>query len=44
MVYVNKTNKTILTVVIGLTNILRWNLVKYALDKEDRSFPVYSPF
>ena len=36
-------NKAILTIVIGLKNILRWNLVKSALDKEDRSVPVYSP-
>ena len=32
------------TELIGLKNILRWNLVKSALDKEDRSVPVYSPF
>ena len=38
-----KTNEAILTIVIGLKNILRWNLVKSALDKEDRSVPVYSP-
>ena len=38
-----KTNKAVLTIVIGLKNILRWNLVKSALDKEDRSVPVYSP-
>ena len=38
-----KTNKAILTIVIGLKNILRWNLVKSALDKEDKSVPVYSP-
>ena len=38
-----KTNKAILTIVIGLKNILHWNLVKSALDKEDKSVPVYSP-
>ena len=32
-----KTNKTVLTIVIGLENILCWNLVKSALDKEDSS-------
>ena len=39
-----KTNKAILTIVIGLKNVLHWNLVKSALDKEDRRVPVYSPF
>ena len=39
-----KTNKTVLTIVIGLENILCWNLVKSALDKEDISVPVYTPF
>ena len=39
-----KTNKAVLTVVIGLENILCWNLVKSVLDKEDCSVPVYSPF
>ena len=39
-----KTNKDVLTIVIGLENILCWNLVKSALDKEDSSVPVYSPF
>ena len=38
-----KTNKAVLTIVIGLENILCWNLVKSALDKEDSSVPVYSP-
>ena len=38
-----KTNKAVLTIVIGLKNILRWNLVKSALDKEDKNVPVYSP-
>ena len=38
-----KTNKAILTIVIGLKNISCWNLVKSALDKEDKSVPVYSP-
>ena len=33
-----KTNKAILTIVIGLKNILHWNLVKSALDKE--AFPL----
>ena len=39
-----KTNKAILTIAIGLKNILYWNLVKFALDKEDKSVPVYSLF
>ena len=39
-----KTNKAVLTIIIGLENILCWNLVKSALDKEDSSVPVYSPF
>ena len=39
-----KTNKAILTVVIGLKNIFHWNLVKSALDRKDRIVPVYSPF
>ena len=39
-----KTNKAVLAIVIGLNNILHWNLVKSALDKEDRRVPVYSPF
>ena len=39
-----KTNKAVLTIVIGLENILCWNLVKSALDKEDSSVSVYSPF
>ena len=39
-----KTNKAVLTIVIGLKNILCWNLVKSALNKEDRSVAVYSPF
>ena len=39
-----KTNKAVLTIVIGLENILCWNLVKSALDKEDSSVPVYSLF
>ena len=39
-----KTNKAVLTIVIGLENILCWNLVKSTLDKEDSSVPVYSPF
>ena len=38
-----KTNKAILTIVIGLKNVLHWNLVKSALDEEDKSVPVYSP-
>ena len=37
-----KTNKAMLTIVIHLKNILSWNLVKSALDKEDKSIPVYS--
>ena len=43
-----KTNKAILTIVIGLKNILLWNLVKSALDKEDKSvhvnFPLFNFF
>ena len=39
-----KTNKAVLTIVIGLENILCWNIVKSALDKEDSSVPVYSLF
>ena len=39
-----KTNKALLTIVTGLENILCWDLVKSALDKEDSSVPVYSPF
>ena len=39
-----KTNKALLTIVTGLKNILCWDLVKSALDKEDSSVPVYSPF
>ena len=38
-----KTNKAIFTIVIGLKNILHWNLVKSALGQEDKSVPVYSP-
>ena len=38
-----KTNKAVLTIVIRLKNILHWDLVKSALDKEDKSVPVYSP-
>ena len=38
-----KANKAVLTVVIGLENILCWNPVKSALDKEDSSDLVYSP-
>ena len=37
-----KTNKAVLTIVIRLKNILHWDLVKSALDKEDRSVPVYA--
>ena len=39
-----RTNKAVLTIVIGLKNILHWNLVKSALDKEHRSVLVYSSF
>ena len=35
--------KAILTIVISLKNVLHWNLVKSALDKEDKNVPVYSP-
>ena len=37
-----KTNKAVLTIVIK--NVLHWNLVKSAVDKEHRSVPVYSSF
>ena len=37
----SKTNKTVLTLVIGLENILCWTLLKSPLDKEDSSVPVY---
>ena len=36
--------KTVLTIVIGLENILCWSLVKSALDKEDNNVPAYFPF
>ena len=39
-----KTNKAVLTIVIGLDNILHWNLVQSSLDKEDKNVPVYFPF
>ena len=39
-----KTIKDVLIIIIGLENILCWNLVKSALDKEDKSVPVYSLF
>ena len=39
-----KTNKSALAILIGLENILCCNLVKFALDKEDSSVPVHSPF
>ena len=39
-----KTNKAILTIVIGIETSLSWNLVKSVLGKEDSSVPVYSPF
>ena len=39
-----KTNRAVLTIIMSLENILCWNLVKSALDKEDSSVPVYSPF
>ena len=37
-------NKAILKIVIGLKNILHWNLVKSVLDKEDKSVSVYFLF
>ena len=40
----NLRNKAVLTIVIGLENILCWSLVKSALDKEDNNAPVYFPF
>ena len=39
-----KTNKATLTIVIGLNNILCWNLVKFALDKEDKVFLCIPPY
>ena len=39
-----QTKKAVLAIVTGLENTLCWNLVKSALDKEDSSVPVYSPF
>ena len=36
-----KTNKAVLTIVIGLENMLEYR--KSALDEEDSSVPVYSP-
>ena len=39
-----KTNRAVSTIIMSLENILCWNLVKSALDKEDSSVPVYSPF
>ena len=39
-----KTNRAVLTVIMSLENILCWNLLKSALDKEDRNVPMYSPF
>ena len=38
-----KTNKAILTIVVGLENILGWNLVKSVLDEEDSNVPMYFP-
>ena len=38
-----KTNKAVLTIVIGLESIQCWDLVKSTLDKEDRNVPAYSP-
>ena len=38
-----KTNKAVLMIVIGLENILCWNLVESALEREDSNVPVYSP-
>ena len=42
--YLPVVSKAVLTIVIGLENILCWSLVKSALDKEDSSVPMYSPF
>ena len=39
-----KTNKAVLTIVTGLENILCWNLVKSALDKEDFIFFIFYLF
>ena len=39
-----KRNRAVLTIIMSLENILYWNLVKSASDKEDSSVPVYSPF
>ena len=38
-----KANKAVLTIIIGLKNILHWNLVESVLHKEDRSVSAYSP-
>ena len=38
-----KTNKAVLTIVIGLENIFCWNLVKSAFDKEDSTVPCVFP-
>ena len=38
-----KTNKAVLTIVIGLENILCRNLVESALERDDSNVPVYSP-
>ena len=38
-----KTKKAVLTIVIGLDNVLCWNLVKSGLDKENSSVLVCSP-
>ena len=39
-----KTNKAVLTIVIGLENILCWNPVQSALEREGSNIPIYSPF
>lgn len=39
-----KTNKAVLTIVIGLDNILHWNLADLLWIKEDKNVPVYFPF
>ena len=44
VVSLKNVKQSCINIVIGLKNILCWNLVKSALDKEDRCVPVCSPF
>ena len=41
ILHIGNKNKVIPTIVIGLKTTLHQNLVKFALDKEDKSVPVY---